>query len=111
MKPPHSGGRLGAAMGRMKAGMSEDPNPTAGRDTLLIAVVFGLAWLLFSYFWPGEFWLNGKFLIVAVCFGMWSLADMAPRRWRWVAAFLRAAVMLFMLGAIAWISVDFISSP
>lgn len=108
MKPSHFGGRLGAAVDRMKAEMLEDPNPGVGRATLSIAFVFGLAWLFLSRVWPGEFWPTGKLLIVAVCFGLWGLADMTPRRWRWVAAFLRAAIML---GIAAWISVDFISSP
>ena len=77
-----------------------------GAFTLVVGLVSGLIWLFLVYVMPGRSWWDSKFLVVAVCFVCWGAADLLPRRWRVVAAVLRAAVMVLLLSFGAWILLD-----
>ena len=93
----------------MKSELPDDPRPGAGVSTLAIGLISGLIWLFLVYVIPGQSWWNAKFLVVAVCFVLWGVADVLPRSWRIVAAVLRAAVFVFLLGFAARILFDLLS--
>lgn len=103
-----SGGKLKSMMARIKQELLDEPGHTVGRDTLLMGLVLGLIWLLLLYFRPEYPWSNGKFLVAAVCFVFWGVADMLPRRLRSVAVILRVAVSIFLVGLGVWILTDLI---
>ena len=108
MGPSHSGGKLKSVGARIKQELLDDPGFIVGRDTLIIGLVLGLVWLLLLYFRPGYPWSNGRFLLGAICFVSWGMADMLPHRLRSIAAILRAAVLIFLAGFGVWILVDLI---
>jgi hypothetical protein len=91
---------------RIKQELLDDPRPTVGRDVLIIGFVLGLIWLFLLYLQPGDPWSNGRFLVGAICFVLWGVADLLPRRLRSVAATLRGAVLVFLLGLGTWIVAD-----
>lgn len=108
MGPSHSGGRLKSALARIKQELLDEPGSTVGRDTLILGLFLGLVWLLLLYFRPGYPWSNGRFLVAAMCFVFWGVADMLPHRLRSVAAILRVAVLIFIVGLGIWILADLI---
>ena len=108
MGPSHSGGKLKSTVARIKQELLDDPGSTVGRDTLVIGLVLGLIWLLLLYFRPGYPWLNGRFLVGAICFVFWGAADVLPCHLRGVAVVLRVAVLIFLTGLGVWILADLI---
>lgn len=108
MAPSHSGGKLKSIGARIKQELLDNPGSTVGRDTLIIGLILGLIWLLLLYFQPGNPWLNGRFLVGAICFVSWGVADMLPHRLRNIAAILRVAVLIFLAGLGIWILTDLI---
>lgn len=110
MNSSRSSGKLRVAANRIKRALFDEPRPSIGRSTLAIGFAFGLIWLALTFILPEQPWSNGRFLVVALCFGFWGAADMLPRRWRGMAALLRAAVGIFLLGLGVWIVSDLIAS-
>ena len=93
---------------RIKQELLDEPGYTVGRDTLVIGLVLGLVWLVLIYFRPGYPWSNGRFLVAAICFVSWGVADMLPHHLRSAAVVLRVAVMIFLAGLGIWILADLI---
>lgn len=103
MDPHHRGGRFSVIRDRIKSEVLDDPRPGVGASTLAIGLTSGLIWFFLIYVLPGWSSWGAKFLVVAVCFVLWGMADVSPRSWRVVAAVLRAAVFVFLLGFGAWL--------
>ena len=93
----------------MKHEFLDDPQSGSGKSTLVIGFVLGLVWLSLLYIRPGYPWLNGKYLVGAVCFVLWGTADILPRRWKRVATVLRAVVLICLLGVGVCFAIDLIA--
>lgn len=93
---------------RIKRELLDGPQPSVGKSTLVVGFIFVLIWLSLLYIQPEQLWLNSRFLIVAICFVCWGVADVLPRRLRVVAVVLRGAVLVFLIGFGAWILIDLI---
>lgn len=109
MSPSRSGGKLGAVRDRVKGELLDDTRQGDGTYSLVVGLVSGSIWLFLAYGLPGRSWWETKFLVVAVCFVSWGMADVLPHRWRTAAAILRAAVVVFLLAFGAWIVFDLLS--
>lgn len=103
MNAPRSTGKLGALAERLKGELLEEPRPTVGRETLIIGFVLALIWVSLDYFRPEYPWLNAKFLVAAICLGLWGVADLLPLRLRGIAVVFRAAVWVLLLALGVWI--------
>ncbi len=95
---------------RLKSELLADTRQGDGTYALTVGVVSGLIWLFLVYVLPGRSWWDTKFLVVAMCFLSWGVADLLPSRWRAVAAVLRAAVLVFLLSFGAWLLLDLFAS-
>lgn len=93
---------------RIKSELLHDPRPSLGRSTLVIALIFVLIWL-FLHYTIGLSWSTGRFMPVAICFGLWGMADVLPRRLRGIAAVLRAGGWIFLFALAAWVVIDLIT--
>ena len=103
-------GKLHALAERVKRELLDAPRPNIGRSTLTIGFILGLVWIGLLYVQPELPSVNRRFLVGAICFLGWGMADMLPYRFRWIAVILRAAVLVFMIILGAWILLDLIAS-
>ena len=106
---PRSDGKLRGIGNRIKREILADTRQGDGTPTLIIGLISGLIWLFLVYVLPGQSRWDAKFLVVAICFASWGVADILPRSWLMVAALLRAAVFVFLLAFGAWILFDLIA--
>lgn len=104
-----SDGKLGAVWDRIKSELLDSPRRSDGVSTLVIGLISGLIWLVLVYVLPGQSWWDAKFLVVAICFMFWGVADILPRSWLMIIAILRAAAFVFLLAFGAWILFDLLA--
>ena len=110
MNVPRSDGKLRGIRDRIKRELLAEPRQGDGTSTLIIGLASGLIWLFLVYILPGQSRWDTKFLVVAICFVSWGVAEILPRSWLTVAALLRAAVLVFLLAFGAWILFDLLAS-
>lgn len=109
MNVPRSDGKLKGIKDRIKRELLADTRQGDGTAALTIGLFSGLIWLFLVYVLPGQSRWDAKFLVVAICFVSWGVADILPRSWLIVAALLRAAVLVFLLAFGAWILFDLLA--
>lgn len=109
MDSSHFGGKLKSTIAQIKQELLDNPRPTVGRDTLIIGLILGLIWLLLLYLRPEYPWSNGRFLVGAICFLFWGVADILSHRLQSMAVILRVAVLIFLTGLGIWIVIDLLS--
>ena len=109
MNTSRSGGRLGALRDGVKSELLADTRRGDGTYALTVGVISGLTWFFLVYVVTGQSSWDTRFLVTAICFLSWGVADLLPRNWRIVAAILRAAVLVFLLTFGVWILFDLLT--
>ncbi len=109
MNSSHGDGKLRAIGDRIRSELLDDPRRSDGVPTLVMGLISGLIWLFLIYVLPGQSWWDAKFLVIAICFVLWGVADILPYSWLIIAAVLRAAVFVFLLAFGAWILFDLLA--
>ena len=110
VNPSHLGRKLRVTRDRIKNELLIDTRQGDGTYALTVGVASGMIWLFLVYVLPGQSSWDTRFLVVAICFVSWGIADLLPRSLLSVAAVLRAAVLVFLLGFGVWILFDLLAA-